>query len=163
MNELIAHIKAENAKTQAWVDEAPGRWAGMVVEDPAHWEGYGIHTVAQYERYMATMTIYDLYKEVHGHKPRYIDFDAMSDEEFNKFYDNLLVELEEERVREAEAQDKAVREFEAKVEELVSMGAGNRETALRWLKDAEDDDYMDDGYFEYSHGLPFGYIKGVAA
>ena len=98
MQELINHIKAENAKTQAWIDEDPdNRWAGMIVEDPEHWKRMGVTTVEQYEHYMMSMTIYDLYKEVHGIRPRWYDFDSMSYEEMKKLYDGLLEELESQQ------------------------------------------------------------------
>ena len=98
MQELINHIKAENAKTRAWIDEDPdNRWAGMIVEDPEHWKRMGVTTVEQYEHYMMSMTIYDLYKEVHGIRPRWYDFDSMSYEEMKKLYDGLLEELESQQ------------------------------------------------------------------
>ena len=98
MQELINHIKAENAKTRAWIDEDPdNRWAGMIVEDLEHWKRMGVTTVEQYEHYMMSMTIYDLYKEVHGIRPRWYDFDSMSYEEMKKLYDGLLEELESQQ------------------------------------------------------------------
>jgi len=163
MNELTAHIKAENAKTAAWVAEDPdNRWAGMIVEDPAHWAEYGITTVAGYERHMMIETYVDLYKSVHGIKPRWVNFDDMSDEELKQDYDNLLVALDEENARQAEAEKRAVKEFEALVESTIACGAGDRKTALRWIRDGEGEQAkFDDGYFEHCHGLPYGYLKAA--
>lgn len=70
MNELQAHIEAENAK------HADSFFS--VVSDPAHWAGYGITTVAQYEHYMAAETYIDMFKEANGIKPRWIDFSQMT-------------------------------------------------------------------------------------
>jgi hypothetical protein len=55
----------------------------------------------------------------------------------------------------------AVAEFEATVSTTIEMGAGDRATAIRWIKDAwkhdESDDYFDASYFLYHHGLPYSY------
>ena len=164
MNELTAHIKAENAKTAAWIAEDPdNRWAGMIVEDPAHWADYGITDVAGYERHMMIETYIDLYKSVNGVKPRWVNFDEMSDEELKSSYDSLLVALDEENKRQAEREQEAVKKFEALVDVTMECGAGNRKTALRWMRDIDDEQYkFDDSYFEYCNGLPYGYLKSTA-
>jgi len=89
MNELVAHIKAENAKTAAWVAEDPeNRWAGYVVEDLAHWAEYNIHTVAEYEQYMLDVSYSDLYKEVYGVRPRYAA-GSVTQEDYDRLLDCL--------------------------------------------------------------------------
>lgn len=70
MNELQAHIEAQNAQNE-------GSFFA-VVSDPAHWAGYGITTVYEYEHYMAANTYIDVYKEVNGIKPRWMNFDGMT-------------------------------------------------------------------------------------
>jgi len=161
MNALLAHIKAENEKTAAWVaEDSANRWAGMIVEDLDHWAGYGVTTVAEYERYMMEASYVDLYKSVHGIKPRWVEFDNISDEELSADYDSLLVALEENNKLDAAREEAAVAAFESKVEELIGCGAGDRDTAIRWLRDAED--AHDDEYFEYGLGLPNGYLKAKA-
>jgi hypothetical protein len=165
MSELLAHIKAENAKKQAWIDEDPeNRWAGMILEDVDYWADMGVRTVEQYEAYMMRATIWDLFKDVNGFRPRHMDLDSMSLEELNELYDSLLVELKEVNAREAARQAEAVAAFESKVDELMESGAKDRATAIRWLKDAEGDSYTwhDDDYFEYNNGLPYGYLKRAA-
>jgi hypothetical protein len=89
MNELVAHIKAENAKTAAWVAEDPeNRWAGYVVEDLAHWAEYDIYTVAEYEQYMLDVSYSDLYKEIYGVRPRYAA-GSVSQEDYDRLLDRL--------------------------------------------------------------------------
>lgn len=100
---LEQHIRNMNDKTRAWVAEDPdNRWAGLLVEDTAHWAEMGIYTVAQFQRYEMETSIWDLYKEVTGIRPRHMDFKSMSDEQLKKEYDYLLKELEFQAEREAE-------------------------------------------------------------
>ena len=161
--DLQEFLNNKKAKTEAWVAEDPSnRWATYPTTDLAHWAEYGIYTIAQYERYNMESTIWDLYKDVHGIRPRWMNFEAMSDAELEAEYNSLLVELEEENKREAEEQERAVASFEAKLDSLVAMGAGSREKAIQWIIDAEGDDFYDNSYFEYEMGLPYGYLKKVA-
>lgn len=90
MSALTAHIQELNAKTKAWIDEDPdNRWAGMLVEEADHWAEYGVYTVEQFERHMLIETIWDVYKEVNGCRPRGLNFDEMSMEELQSFLDRL--------------------------------------------------------------------------
>lgn len=75
---LADHIAALNAKTRAWIDEVPGRGACLYISDIAYWNGIGIHTVEDFERYELETAIWDTYKEVHGVRPRGINFKEMS-------------------------------------------------------------------------------------
>lgn len=74
---LQAHIQAQNADA---------REAGaclLPVDDLDHWASYDIFTIEQYEHYMASAAYIDIYKEINGIKPRWINFDAMSTEEIH--------------------------------------------------------------------------------
>ena len=67
--------------------------------------------------------------------------------------------IEEDKQRE----DAAIVRFEMAVAATIAIGASDRETAIRWLADANGDlygDRVDNSSFEYSHGLPYGYLKG---
>lgn len=95
MNELIKHIKSLNDETRAWVAEDPeNRWAGLYVEEADFWAERGITTVEEFEFDSMASTIYDLYKDVHGIRPRWINFDEMSYEELDSMYKSLLDELD---------------------------------------------------------------------
>ncbi|MEE8328232.1 MAG: hypothetical protein V3R32_05530, partial [Nitrosomonadaceae bacterium] len=61
-------------------------------------------------------------------------------------------------------QAECVKEFEESVASTMTMGKVDRETAVRWLREAEDDEtcLYDDDYFCYHNGLPYGYLKVAA-
>ena len=71
-------------------------------------------------------------------------------------YVNTGEELDQ-AAREAEA----ATAFEARVQQTIEAGAKDRETAIRWLFDAENDPYVfgDPDYYCHSHGLPYGYSQ----
>jgi hypothetical protein len=139
MSQLVAHIKSLNAKTQAWVDEDPAnRWAGMLVEDEAHWAEQGVHTVEDFERRELEIAIYEGHKDAFGVKGRHYDFESMTMDELRAEYDYICRAAQETFDREAEEARNAVAEFEAEVAQTISYGAGNRETALRWMTQNEE-------------------------
>jgi hypothetical protein len=77
-NSLLSHIESLNAKTQAWIDEAPGRGGCLRTTDIAYWNSIGVHTVEDFERQELENTIWDVYKEVHGVRPRGLGLKDMS-------------------------------------------------------------------------------------
>ena len=138
MNALIKHIEKINAKTQAWIDEDPGnRWAGMITTDPKHWEDYGISTPAEYDRYMLEQAVYETHKSAYGVKGRHYDFDNMTDKELKDEYERLCDVANEEYEREQKFYAEQVEEFKALVQKTIDLGAGDEETALRWLTSDE--------------------------
>lgn len=157
---LQAHIQAENAKTEAWIAEDPeNRFAGIITDDLDHWAGYGVKSVDQYERYMLEMELWDAYKEVNGYRPRHMDMSSMSVEELQSRLERLYAEAQ---MREAEAkirQHSAIIEFEQLISVFMSSGAGDRETALRWIEEAEGDDWNGWDHYEYFRELPDGYVR----
>ena len=161
MQELMAHIKAENEKTQAWVAEDPtNRWAGLYVEDEAHWIERGITTVEALERDNLATYIYEGHKDAFGVKGRHYNFEAMSLEELKAEADYISRSVKEQMELEARMEKEAVERFEASIEEYMQMGAGDRATAIRWLLQAEGlDKEHDAGYICYSLGLPYSMDK----
>ena len=133
MKDLIAHIEGINAKTQEWIDANPGSWAGMVTTDLEHWKEYGITTPAQYDRYMLEQAVYDTHKSAYGVKGRHYDFDNMTDEELKDEYEHLCKVANEEYEREQKFYAEQVEEFKELVQKTIDLGAGDEETALRWL------------------------------
>ena len=124
--ELVAHIEAQNAKALAWVAEDPtNRAVGITVTDPAHWAEYGIFSVDQYEHYMASMSHYDVFKRVHGFRPRHIDYDAMTTEEIMAEVDRMLTD-EENRIAEEK------REYRKTVARLTKELGVDEKTLKRW-------------------------------
>lgn len=105
-------------------------------------------------------SISDLHKDAFGMRPGqafWQNWDAATDDQRQEEWDFLLRALErnieEERIREAEA---AAR-FERRVEETITMGAGDRETALQWIMDA--DDASDTEHLCWINGLSFNYFN----
>ena len=134
MSELTNYIAAENAKTQAWVAEVPGRWATTIVEDAAFWAERGVTTVAEFKRHRLIANIWDAYKEVNGFRPRHMDFDNMSMEALEETY---------ERLWGSAAQNDAF------LDAICEESGISRETYDRWMADL--DTYYEEG--GYSNGL----------
>ena len=102
----------------------------------------------------------DLHKDAYGFRPR--DWDrvkALSDEAMGLEFDRMCKTLEENEAYERIQQEAAKAKFELTLAELVSAGAGTRETAIRWLQDAHGAEH-DIGYLEYQLGLPYHYLEG---
>jgi hypothetical protein len=85
--------------------------------------------------------ISDHYKSAYGIRPRWMDFDEMSDQELldaeQSFYEEAREAWEEEKAQMAES----ARRFEEKLLDLVNRGANDRTAALRWLVDALSEDW----------------------
>ena len=97
----------------------------------------------QEEREDVMMWVSDLYKDVYGIRPRGYNFNAFSDAELEKFVNRLIEQAEEEAQLIADAEQKAI-------EDVMSLGA-DRETALRWLDQADAHFiYGDDPFYEDS-------------
>lgn len=122
-------LEAEKARTQAWVAEGEGRWAMWSTTDLDHWAEMGVTSVASYERHNDESYISDSYKEVHGFRPRWINFDIMSDEAVR-----ALAERMDNEAR--EAQEREGRQHEEEIASMMEHGAPDRETALRWMEAA---------------------------
>ncbi len=101
--------------------------------------------------------ISDASKDAQGFRSRF-DYSACTAEELMAeayYWECRVVEtIAEDKIREAEC----IGEFEQLIGDTIAIGAGNRETAIRWLQSDDDN-----SYFEYTHGLPYGYVSGVKA
>lgn len=97
MSKTLAERIAEyNAPTLAWIAEDPtNRCATILVDDPEFWKEYGVETPEQFDRYMLVSTAWDRFKDVHGFRPRHVDFDRMSNQEIQGFIDRLKTEEDE--------------------------------------------------------------------
>ena len=154
--ELVKHLEAQNAKTQKWMDENPGSWGGMIVTDPAHWAEYGVYTVADFERYELETYIYEGHKDAFGVKGRHYDFASMTMEDLQKEADYISAEVERSINEEKEAEDENLKKFEQRIANTIENGAGDRETAIRWILDAEGlVNQQDPEYICYSLGLSY--------
>jgi len=88
--------------------------------------------------------ISDLHKDAYGFRPSadFMDMwkNGLSDEGRQAEWDYLCDRLEESIAREKEEAALAVSEFNHRVLETIRYGAGDEETALRWM--TQDETYM---------------------
>ena len=86
-------------------------------------------------------TLSDLHKDARGFRPRSEDFwnswNTATDDGKQSIWDGLCDELDRAMTEEKEAEAAALVDFEKEVEAFIGYGAGNRETALRWMTDGE--------------------------
>ena len=152
MSELRTYLEARNAETEAWVNEDPSnRWAGLYVTDLEHWAEYGIHTVEQFERHEMIESYYNLYKDFHGIKPRWVDFDSMSNEQVRGVIDSLYESVEAAQRAQEKREEYALAEFEALLEKMRNDHGITSATAIRWLMEAAEE--IDYDYFFYRYNL----------
>lgn len=93
----------------------------------------------------------DLYKDVNGVRPRFVPENLEA--EIERLHKQLEIILVEER----RAEEKAVVDFELRVEEIIKTGAGNRERAIQWLMQANRYGH-DEEALEHQFRLPYGYL-----
>ena len=114
----------------------------------------------QEEKDECLMWISDLYKDVHGYRPRNWDFNVMSFEELTDFVNSLSEQAEEQDRQEKEWAEIQLVEFNKKLQEVIDLGAGDRKTALTWMlqgdmgDDTELDPYAID-YFTARRGISY--------
>lgn len=101
---------------------------------------------------------WDMYKDAYGVRPHWIDTSSWTEDDFVAEFEQLqeAIRVSEERRKLEESY--AVKAFEKKVIEVINTGAGDRETALRWIMDST----ICNGDWEfmcYEFGLPYGYFE----
>lgn len=106
----------------------------------------------------------DAHKDAYGFRPRgqanwtVEDYKAA----LPGVYDDVRQSIADEQARQAES----VVQFEAKVQKLIAMGAGNRQTALRWM--ANEGQAVGDlskwtlEELEFDNDLPWCYLRQPA-
>ena len=109
----------------------------------------------------AQCTYWDMYKDAYGVRPRGIDTSTWTLEDFDAEFEVLGKAIDREEADRKEREAEAMVKFEARVADLIGSGAGDRETAIRWIHDAEDTN-GDEEYLCYCVGLPYGYFRKVA-
>jgi hypothetical protein len=98
----------------------------------------------------------EMYKDVYGMKARW--YRAESVEQARADIARLEEELILSEKARIEDEARAVVKFCKRIEDTIKAGAGNRETALRWIMEA-DDARGDWEFLCYLNGLPYGYFK----
>lgn len=97
----------------------------------------------------------DLHKDARYHRPGeyfWARWNSATSEEKQAIWDGLIQELNVTMMREKEAELAAVAKFEQAVADAVAVGAGDRETAIRWLfegADLDDPQGIEHAIWEY--------------
>jgi hypothetical protein len=104
---------------------------------------------------------WDAYKDAFGFRPRGQEVSHFTAEDFQRELTYLGTVIEREEAARREAEKGAAQDFEARIGEMIALGAKTRETALRWMHMAAGTD-GDDEYLCYKNGLPYGYFKKAA-
>tara|TARA_B100001964_G_scaffold15084_2_gene15657 strand:- start:3289 stop:3834 length:546 start_codon:yes stop_codon:yes gene_type:complete len=139
MLDLIKEIKSRNIKTEAWIAEDPkNRWSGLYPEDEAYWVERGITTLDALERDELATYIYEGHKDAFGTKGRHYDFNSMSLQELKDEADYISKAVSESMEQEAQIEQEREAEFKALIQDTIGLGAGDEETALRWLTQDEE-------------------------
>lgn len=101
------------------------------------------------------MVIWDLFKDVNGIRPRWMDFGSMTIEELEGMIFRLQEELVEVEAREAEMNAQALNEFEASIANVMKICGCDRYRAMEYLMDAENvqRDYQDVEHFFYNQDV----------
>ncbi len=105
----------------------------------------------------------DSFKDAYGFRPRHYKL-LWTPEELEAEYHYLSEVCRENRIREEAAEIQALIDFNKLVDETISHGASDRETAIRWLVDGENltlTEY-DLEYFFWGHGLSYELQKQMA-
>lgn len=101
---------------------------------------------------------YDFYKEVHGIRPRWMNYDAMSEQDLEQELAALSKTAEVVFAEEAAREQENIAKFEATVTGLCTSMNKDRETIVRWMFDGGD--YNGDwDYYCFNLGIPYGYFK----
>jgi hypothetical protein len=98
---------------------------------------------------------WDMYKDAYGFRPRNVNTDSWTVEDFEKEFQFLGTVIERNIQDQKIIEQEAIRTFEALVSTTIQNGAADRDTAIRWILDDE----TDVEHFEWQNCLPFGYLK----
>jgi hypothetical protein len=110
-------------------------------------------TASQIQERESLLQIYsDFHKDAYGFRPRHINYYAFSLEQLKADFKHFREVCDENKREEEIAAAAALVKFKAKIQGLIDMGAGNEETALRWLIDAEEFIY-DAEHYVWQQGI----------
>lgn len=102
--------------------------------------------------------ISDLHKEAYGFRPRehfWQTWNLVSPLGKQAMW-NVLCEDQQRAVNEEREQEKlSIITFEKRIEDTISVGAGDRKTALRWLTEEAESEIQGVGHWMYCNDIPF--------
>lgn len=101
----------------------------------------------------------DLHKDVHGFRPSAIfmkNVKRFSDQERDDLWEALCAQLEENTKAEKAQEEADVAKFEARIQDVIGLGAGNRFNALLWITGTETFYHIQDvEHFVWEQGILF--------
>ena len=106
----------------------------------------------------AQATYWDMYKDAHNFRPRHIDTSTWTLADFDREFTELGQIMKANHASEQIAQAKAVVVFERRLAEMLTVGAKDKEMAMRWIHEAEGTG-GDDDFLAWSLGLPYQYFR----
>lgn len=80
--------------------------------------------------------ISDVSKDLNGVRTRF-DWSKWTQQALDNYLDKLQAQLDREIEEEREAERQAAIQLEKNIQTVIECGAGDRETALRWIQEAE--------------------------
>ena len=87
----------------------------------------------------------DFHKDAYGFRPRGVNYHEFTLEELKADFDRFSAISEQNAREEERANEACAIAFEARVQQVIDMGAGDRETALCWIMDSYEDHVFDYG------------------
>jgi urocanate hydratase len=110
--------------------------------------------------------ISDAHKDARGYRPRdwqWAEWTPLSTEELKKVAEDLSAEVHAEIEHERAVQKLAAERFEAHITNIISTGAKDRETAIRWdiqgLGLENDVKWYGMDAYCFHYNLPYSYFK----
>lgn len=106
----------------------------------------------------------ELHKDAYGFRPSELYYTWMqtaTPNELQAEWDRLIKAAELAIEEDKRRQKEAVESFEALVQKTIDAGAGDRQTALRWIMDRSNCN-GDWDLLCYEYGLPYNYFKKMA-
>jgi hypothetical protein len=100
----------------------------------------------------------DFYKDAHGFRPRHIDTSTWTLEDFDREFEVLADICKDNTARRVAEEAAAVTKLEARIADLITIGAKDRAMAIRWIAEAEECN-GDMDYLCFLVGVPYGYFK----
>ena len=101
----------------------------------------------------------DLFKDVNGFRPRgslMTDWEDRTPRQKQELWNALCDELEENMKAEKAAEVVAIEKFEARIKDVIELGAGNRTNALLWMTGTETFYHIQDvEHFVWEQGILF--------
>ena len=107
----------------------------------------------------ASWTYSDFFKEAYGFRP-HLDTSSWTLEEFDMAFEELSKVCKENAAMRDDQEAAAVVRFEARIADLIAIGAKDRAMAIRWIAEAEECG-GDMEYLCFLVGVPYGYFKEV--